>query len=250
MESVTRPCRLYERGKIARRGSFHKHCDCAARLAASRQFAQLRCFRVGNHAEARLSGSVASGVTMKACRWEAKEAGQGMDNLRIGQILIDQGVLNAGQVDAILCAQQRTGRPFGVICEQLFDVPAAAVECAWSEQYARLTRQVDPDNEIIDPQALSLVDRRQAWQFCVLPVRFDGEELMIATTRQHLLRALKFACNVLEMPAYIVLTEPQRLGRALARHYPLPGMTPAMIGCDEAGNDCKKKEKSAAATRG
>lgn len=172
-----------------------------------------------------------------------------MNEVRIGQILIEQGVLNAGQVDAILCAQQRTGRPFGVICEQLFDVPPAAVECAWSEQYARLTRPIDPENETFDPQATALVDRRQAWQFCVLPIRFDGEELMIATTRQHLLRALKFACNVLEMPAYIVIAQPEKLGRALASYYPLPGMTAAMIDCDGEGAG-KKSKRSVCATRG
>lgn len=173
-----------------------------------------------------------------------------MENLRIGQILIDQGVLNAVQVEAILWAQQKTGRPFGVICEQLYDVPPSAVECAWSEQYARLTQRVDPEHENIDPHVIALVDRRQAWQFCVLPMRFDGDELMIATTRQHVLRALKFACNVLEKPAYIVITEPEMLGKALAQYYPLPGMTPAMIDGDGSSKSWNGKKKTAVATRG
>lgn len=152
-----------------------------------------------------------------------------MNGLRIGQVLVDQGVLSIAQVNKVLVAQQRTGRPFGVLCEELLGIDPASIEQAWTVQYARLTRIVDPATEQFDDRALELVTRRQAWQFCVLPIRYDGDELMVATMQHQLLRALRFTCNVLEQPAYLVLVEPEALGRALAQRYPLPGMSAEMF---------------------
>ncbi len=152
-----------------------------------------------------------------------------MKEVRIGQVLIEQGVLNSEQVDAVLAQQVQTARPFGVLCEEMFNLDPEVIESAWSEQYARLTPVIDPESEQYDPSAQLTVTRRQAWQFCVLPIRYDGDELMIATLQSHLLRALRFACNVLEQPAYLVLAEPEALGRALTLHYPLPGMTPGLL---------------------
>jgi hypothetical protein len=77
-----------------------------------------------------------------------------------------------------------------------------------------------------------LITRRQAWQFRVLPVRFDGRELMLATTRSQLRRALRFANNVLGLPVFLVLSESRPLGEALCRHYPMPGMSATAIDDD------------------
>jgi hypothetical protein len=59
----------------------------------------------------------------------------------------------------------------------------------------------------------------------VLPLRFDDGDLMLATTAQHVRRALRFASNVITVPVYLVLAEPLALGAALCTHYSLPGMT-------------------------
>jgi type IV pilus assembly protein PilB len=152
--------------------------------------------------------------------------------LRLGQVLVDTGVLTDSQARRVLAEQQRTGEPFGVLCERMFAVDPDAIEQAWALQYATLSRSIDPRREPIEDRALALVTRRQAWQFRVLPMRFDGDELMVATTQQHLRRALRFATAVLGVPVYIVLTEPRSLGEALCRHYPLPGMTAASVNDD------------------
>ena len=153
-------------------------------------------------------------------------------DVRLGQVLIENRVLTAAQVAAVLARQQETGAPFGVLCEQLYRVPPAVIEEAWAIQYAGLTRVVDPRRETIDPAALALVTRRQAWQFRVLALRFDDRELMLATTQQHLRRALRFATNVIGVPVFFVLSQPQPLGEALCKHCPLPGMTPASVNDD------------------
>jgi hypothetical protein len=152
--------------------------------------------------------------------------------VRLGQLLVESGVLSQQQVDAILEKQQQSGEPFGLLCERMFAVNPSAIEDAWAVQYVSLTRKIDPISEDIHGLALEHVTRRQAWQFRVLPIRFEGRELMLATTQRHLRRALRFANNLISVPVYLVLCDAQKLGEALCRHYPLPGMTPASINDD------------------
>ncbi|HRQ74901.1 MAG TPA: hypothetical protein PK098_03180 [Phycisphaerales bacterium] len=152
--------------------------------------------------------------------------------LRLGQVLVDQGVLSREQVERILEQQQNDHKPFGLLCEQLYNISPEAIEDAWAFQYAGLTRTVDPMIEVYDDAAKALVTRRQAWQFRILPIRFDDRELMLATTRLHLRRALRFATRSLGVPLYVVMAPPRSLGEALCKHYPLPGMTAESVNDD------------------
>jgi hypothetical protein len=153
--------------------------------------------------------------------------------VRLGEFLIERGVLTKEQVESILQAQQEQHKPFGLLCEELCGVSPEAIEDAWAKQYATITRTIDPSIEVYEDRAKELITPRQAWQFRVLPIRFDDNELMIATTQEHLRRALRFANNVLGVPLYFVMTTPDALGEALCKHYKLPGMTAQSIGNPE-----------------
>jgi len=153
-------------------------------------------------------------------------------HLRLGDILAEQGFLNEGQIERILQQQKRGGEPFGVLCERLYDIPPETIEQAWVTQYISITRRVDPRTETYHEAALDLVSRRQAWQFRVLPIRFDGEELMVATTGKHLRRALRFVTKFIGVPVYLVIAEPAAMGEVLCKRYPLAGMTPKSIDDD------------------
>jgi hypothetical protein len=152
--------------------------------------------------------------------------------VRLGQLLIESGVLTAAQVKQILDHQLRSGEPFGLIAEQVFHVNPRLVERAWASQYASLSPNLNLMTEVIDPRALSMVTRRQAWQFRVLPIRFDEGELMMATTQHHLRRALRFVTGVIGVPVYFVIATPRDLGEALCKHYPMAGMTPTSVDDD------------------
>ncbi len=149
--------------------------------------------------------------------------------LRLGDLLVRRGILTESQRDSVLESQKLTGRPFGELAERLFGVAESSVEQAWAEQYAMIARRIDPRTERIDPDVLTLIDRRQAWQFRVLPVRIDADEVMVCTTQEHLVRALKFAGWKIQAPCYFVLAESLALGEALVRHYPMGGMTAASV---------------------
>ncbi|MEM7229495.1 MAG: hypothetical protein AAF432_11850 [Planctomycetota bacterium] len=144
--------------------------------------------------------------------------------VQLGQLLVQAGVMSQDQIEAALLEQARSGEPLGLICERRFSVAPDVIENAWADQYAQLTRTVDPATEYVDFETLELVSRRQAWQFGLIPMRFDGTELVLVTTQANLRRALRFANNILGVPAYFVLADPEALGQALARHYPITGL--------------------------
>lgn len=112
--------------------------------------------------------------------------------LRIGDLLVRQGVLTEQQVEDILTEQRAVGRPFGELAERLFGVSSRDVERAWAEQYAQITGEFNLHGVKFEAEALATVTPRQAWQFRLLPVRYSGDELTVCTTRDHLARALRF----------------------------------------------------------
>ena len=90
---------------------------------------------------------------------------QNPDNkpIRIGEILVEQGVLNEQQVFEIVQAQKKLHLPFGVLAERMFEVTLESIENAWIEQYHRFTGTIDLSEQTFDDRALRMINRRQAW---------------------------------------------------------------------------------------
>jgi len=132
-------------------------------------------------------------------------------------------VLCGDQVDRALREQDRTGAPFGAVCERLFGTDPKDIEQAWAAQYATITQTVQLADAAPDPAALACLTRRQAWQFGALPLRWDQGDLIAATTPDLLVRAHRFIARVVSGPVVFVMAERDDLHAALARAYPLPG---------------------------
>lgn len=145
-----------------------------------------------------------------------------MQGIQIGQILMQQGVLTEAQVKHILRVQRACHRPFGDLAERLFGVSARAVEDAWVAQYSQIAGVVDLDQLRIDQDCLRQLNRRQAWQFHVLPLHRDDEHLHLATSSENLVRAVNFASQKVEEPIYFVIAEREQLREFLMKHYPVP----------------------------
>ncbi len=150
--------------------------------------------------------------------------------IRIGQILVEQGVLTEQQVFEIVEEQKRRGLPFGVLAEQMFDVTVESIEQAWIEQYSRLTGEIDLSDQSLDLRALQMINRRQAWQFEILPLRFESTgELLMAASRHRLARAVTFAANRLEPVVYFRVAQSDQLRDFLREHYPMPEITDEIL---------------------
>ena len=155
---------------------------------------------------------------------------QSLQNIRIGQILIEQGVLTEQQVFEIVDAQKHRGVPFGVLAERMFDVTVEAVEEAWIEQYCRLTGELNLEDRQVDEAALALINRRQAWQFEILPLRFESNgELLMAASRHRLARAVTFTANRLKPDVYFRIADRQQLQSFLRKHYPMPEVSEEIL---------------------
>ncbi|MBX3363348.1 MAG: hypothetical protein KF866_01175 [Phycisphaeraceae bacterium] len=145
--------------------------------------------------------------------------------VRLGDLLVQRGVLTGAQRDQIVEVQLTSGRPFGELAERLFGVSPSAIEGAWATQYAMLAPKIDPRLRVPSAKVLGLVERRQAWQFGVLPIEFEGHDLVVCTTEAHLARALRFCGWRIVHPCSFVITDLATLGEALDLHYPMAGMS-------------------------
>lgn len=150
--------------------------------------------------------------------------------IRIGQILIENGVLTEQQVFEVVQAQKKQQLPFGVLAEQMFDVTLQSIEAAWIEQYHRFTGTIDLSEQKFDTEALQLISRRQAWQFEILPIGFEPSgELLIAASSARLARAVTFATNRINRVAYFRVAESAQLRMFLREHYPMPEVSQTII---------------------
>lgn len=157
-----------------------------------------------------------------------------MRTLHLGELLVKQGALTMAQRDAVLLAQRDRGGPFGALAEEMFGVSPESVELAWAQQFASFAPHVDPRTYSVNPHALEIITRRQAWQFRILPIDFQGDEVVACTCEEWLVRAMKFAGWRLGHGVHFVLTEPAALGEALCYHFPMGGMTPKSVLADVA----------------
>ncbi len=145
-----------------------------------------------------------------------------MAGIQIGQLLIEQGVLTEKQVSHILKVQKATRRPFGDLAERLYDINPRAVEEAWVQQYIRTAGIVDLEEHYVDTECLRLLNRRQAWQFHILPMQREHNYVNIATSPENLVRAVNFASRRLEEPVYFLIARRKQLREFLMKHYPVP----------------------------
>ena len=142
--------------------------------------------------------------------------------LKIGELLVEGGRLSADQAQEVMDHQRRRAVPFGVLAERMFGVSVGSVEEAWVEQYHRATgtltlRGVEPQAD-----ALSLLHRRQAHQFRMVPLRFEPDgALLIAACRSRLARAVTFAAHRIPSPAHFRVAASGPLDELLERCYPV-----------------------------
>jgi hypothetical protein len=136
-------------------------------------------------------------------------------------LLIEQGALTEAQVQHILQVQKMSHRPFGDLAERLYGINPKAVEDAWVEQYLRTVGIVDLDDHEIDEECLRVLNRRQAWQFHMLPTNRDLS-LNVATSAENLVRSVNFSTKKIDEPVNFMIAERKQLREFLMKHYPVP----------------------------
>ncbi len=171
-----------------------------------------------------------------------------MKGIQIGELLIEQGVLTRRQVDHVLAVQKISHRPFGDLAERLYGISPQAVEDAWVEQYVRVAGVVDLDAVKLDADCLRMINRRQAWQFHLMPMNRERENLNMATDAANLVRAVNFSARRIDELVYFQIAEHDQLRDFLMRHYPVPEFLAQYA--DELRNPTPRPHKSLRIKRG
>lgn len=145
-----------------------------------------------------------------------------MPGIQIGELLVEQGVLTQTQVAHILKVQTASHRPFGDLAERLYGINPKAIEDAWVQQYLRTAGVIDLQDHDVDVECLRLLNRRQAWQFHLLPLHREETHLHMATSAENLVRSVNFSARRIDEPVYIQIAERKQLREFLMKHYPVP----------------------------
>jgi len=149
--------------------------------------------------------------------------------LKLGDLLVQYGVLTPDQCELVLTEQQTNRRPFGVLAEELFGVDPAVIEHAWAEQFAMISPRVDPCSVEPDCQIQSVISNRQAWQFGFIPIERHEDGLVCVTSIECLARALRFVGWRVDEPCSFVICEQSALETGLTMHYPMDGVDSEMM---------------------
>lgn len=145
---------------------------------------------------------------------------------RIGTLLVERGVLTQDQIEQVIARQSQTGRPFGKLAVEMFDVDEAEVWRAWANHIQDRCPRVDVACEPKDPAARQVLAADYAWTHRILPLRFERGRLICATTATDLPNAMAFIQPQRDDVVHFVLTDRHQLEHFIMRGYELDS-TPA-----------------------
>jgi type IV pilus assembly protein PilB len=139
---------------------------------------------------------------------------------RFGQILARFVPITSHDIDEILHEQAASRRLFGEIAISLGLCRPEHVWKAWCRQASDKVEHVDLEAIGIDAQATAHLPRQHALRYRAIPLRLAGERLIIATTPAAFEQAAVDLPILLRCDIKFVLTDEEKLTRALARYYP------------------------------
>jgi type IV pilus assembly protein PilB len=150
-----------------------------------------------------------------------------MSRKRLGEILVQAGVLNESQLRTALTEQRRWGGPLGRILVDMKVISEDAMVQALSHQLNLPAINLDQRN--IEPAVLDLVPGELAEQLSVIPFAVQGKFLDVAMSDPTNLVAVDTLRMKTRMNVRPYLSGPRMLERGLSRFYGR-GVAPLEIG--------------------
>ena len=135
---------------------------------------------------------------------------------KLGEILVSEGKLTPEQLDEALSIQKRDSRDLGEILISLGLVDAEDLARALATRlkldYVVLS---ELSSEDVDPEALNVLDGETLHKYSALPLRFEGEKLIVAMSKPNDLFALEDLRLLTRHPITPVVATTEDLSAAL-----------------------------------
>ena len=142
-----------------------------------------------------------------------------MEQVLIGQILVEMGVLSDWQVDRILAHQQLSRQRFGQIAVAWGWAQPRDIWQAWARQLTAGKQVIDLDEMGVDSAATERVPPAIAWQYEVVAVRTWGDNLVLAVPEALALQARQELPSLLGGQLFFCMARPEQVRDALERVY-------------------------------
>ena len=146
-----------------------------------------------------------------------------MSQVLFGQLLGRFVSLSRHDVDEILAEQEATRQRFGEIALSRGMCEPEHVWSAWAEQLTGGAQRVDLDHAGVDARAAALVRPDTARRLGVLPVRVQGDVLVVAVAAgvDPAAVAAELATATGKQTRFVT-ADAKQLDRAIATYYPMP----------------------------
>jgi hypothetical protein len=141
---------------------------------------------------------------------------------RIGELLSQLVTLSGHDVEEILHEQRTTQRRFGEIALSWGLCQPEHVWSAWCRQVSdggTNAEHVDLDRDGIDAQAVTLLDADAARTFRALPIRADGQQIVVASDAVLSERARAELRTLLKRSVKFVIAPKKQIDAAIGAYY-------------------------------
>ncbi len=138
-------------------------------------------------------------------------------NIQIGQLLLNENLITAEQLNAALAIQKKTGKLLGdILIEEAF-----VTEIAFTQALARRlkTTFVDLSQARIDPAAVHMIDEDFARKNEVIPIDRKNNSLIVAMSNPmnfHVIEEVRLEAGLDVVP---VIATPSGIRDAIGKHY-------------------------------
>ena len=136
---------------------------------------------------------------------------------RIGEVLLERGMINRKELDKALEHQKEHGGLIGQVLIQLGFVTEDEVALALTAQYG--FPYLPLANYEIDPELMGLIPRPMAQQYCLIPIDRIGNALTLAMADPSNVQAIEEIELMTKCVIQTFVSTPSEITRAIEKYY-------------------------------
>jgi|DewCreStandDraft_4_1066084.scaffolds.fasta_scaffold03592_3 type IV pilus assembly protein PilB len=159
---------------------------------------------------------------------------------RLGELLLEENLVTADQIQKALEEQQKTGEPLGRILVRMGFITEDALFYFIAIQYGM--EYVDISNIEIEPSAINVIKKEVAESLNIIPIEATNDRIVIATSEpdEHLIIKLKERVVLPTDKIKFIVTSETNMRNALSKYY---GSVEKLIEDPKLEEIFKNKEK-------